>query len=449
MGVVPGGIDADAGPPTRLPLAHFLVGLLALAAGAAAGLAGALGWGGLTVAAHVHLLLAGWVCLTIMGAMTQFVPVWSGVALHSRRLAAAQLWLAAAGLAVVAGAFLSTTLWLVPAGGAVLLAGVWVFVYNVSRTLPRGLDATERHFAAALCFFLAVTVVGLALALDYGRPLLSGLGLARPDVLATHATLAVFGAVLTTVLGAVYQLATMFTQTELSATERSAQRAETVGYPVGVFALAAGRLADLPALARAGGLVVALGLATVAAIVAHKLVETRVEWTPMLSRYAVFAGATLLWAALAVPAWLARPTAAETVYGAPGGAHLLLLGVVGFVVWGTLYHVVPFIVWVGRYSDRLGLEPVPMIDDLYRDDLARADLGCLGAGVAALTADGLLALPDWTAPVGGLAVLAGVGLFGANLVLVVREHSPHSVPELLAGAAGATSDVTGPSDPGD
>ena len=441
MSAIPGGIETDTAPPMAVPLGHFLVGLAALVAGAALAPAVQVGAvGGFAGLAHLHLLLVGWVCLTIMGAMTQFVPVWSGVTLHSRRLATAQLWLVAAGLAGFVAALLWPALDALPVFGALLVAGVWTFVYNIARTLPGpvGMDVTERHFALALGFFLLLTVLGLALAVGYTTPLLADLGLPRPRVAGAHATLAVFGAVLTTVAGAIYQLATMFTQTELDRLDRLLQRAETAGYPAGVLALAAGRLLADPLLARVGGALVAGGLVAVALVVGRKLLATR-TWTPMLSRYAVAVAATLAWAALALPAWLADPTAPDAALGAPGSAHLLTVGVVGFVVLGTLYHVVPFIVWVHRYSDRLGFESVPMVDDLYDDRVARADFACLLAGLAALTADGLVEAPDPLALSGGVAFLAGVLLFVANVALVVRQHSPHSLLALLAARPGGDS----------
>jgi uncharacterized membrane protein (DUF485 family) len=375
--------------------------------------------------------------VTIMGAMTQFVPVWSGVDLHSRRLATLQLWLVAVGLTGFVGALLWPALDLLPVFGALMLAGFWTFAYNIARTLPRGMDVTEHHFAVALAFFVLLTVLGVVLAAGYTTPLLAGLGLARPDVVAAHATLAVFGAVLTTVVGAIYQLATMFTQTDLDRADRLLQRGETLAYPAGVVALAAGRLVAAPTLARVGGVLVVGGLAAAFLVVGRKLVESRVPWTPMLSRYAVAVAAALAWAALTLPAWFVAPTAPDATFGAPGTAHLLGAGVVGFVVLGTLYHVVPFIVWVHRYSDLLGFEDVPMIDDLYDARVARADFLLLVAALLALTADGLVGLPDAAVAAAGVAFLGGTGLFVGNMVLVVREHSPHSVPGILAGRSKA------------
>jgi len=153
----------------------------------------------------------------------------------------------------------------------------------------------------------------------------------------------------------------------------------------------------------------------------------------MLSRYAVVVASTGLWAVLTAPHWVTDPLARDTLFGAPGTVHLLVLGVVGFVVLGTLYHVVPFIVWDQRYSDLLGYEAVPMVDDLYSDRIAAVDFALLGGGTATLVASDLLPLPSTTAAVGGVSVLVGSLLFLANVAKVVREHSPRSLPEVLFG----------------
>ena len=436
MAAIPGDLDTDSQPPMSIPLRHFVVGFGFLLAGAGAGLLAALDAApGLGRLAHVHLLLAGWVCLTILGAMTQFVPVWSGVALHSRRLARLQLPLVAVGVGGMAAAFATGAIHWIHGFGGLAVAGFWVFAYNLGRTLlqARPLDVTERHFAFALGCFLAVPTLGFLLALDYSFPVVGPLGVTRTGLRGAHVTLAVFGAVLATVVGALYQLATMFTGTRLHGVDHSLQRIETVGYSVGVVALATGRLVDALWLARAGGLLVTVGLLAVAVVVARKLQETRHDWTPMLVRYAVVVAALAVWAAAALPAWLVDPLAPAALFGAPGTVHLLALGVVGFVVCGTHYHVVPFVVWVHRYSDRLGFEPVPMIDDLYDARVARADLLAFLAGTGLLALGDVVSLPTAVPALGGGLLAVGAVLFVGNLLLVLREHGPQSLPVVVFG----------------
>ncbi len=115
MSAIPGNLDTAQQPPMTVPLRHFSVALGFLFAGVGVGILLTVGAvSGLGQLAHVHLLLAGWICITIMGAMTQFVPVWSGTDLYSRRLASVQLVLVTVGLTGFAFAFiLGVFVWLV------------------------------------------------------------------------------------------------------------------------------------------------------------------------------------------------------------------------------------------------------------------------------------------------------------------------------------------------
>jgi hypothetical protein len=437
VSAIPADIDTDSQPPMAIPLAHFAVALAFLVAGGGVAVADVFGVApGWATLAHVHLLLAGWVCLTIMGAMTQFVPVWSGVALHSKRLAKAQLALAAVGLAGFAWALLgSAPMWIHGFGGLVL-AGFWTLAYNVGRTLSRArpLDVTERHFALALGFFVVLTAFGFVLAMDLAMPVLPLWGVTHPELLGAHATLAVYGAVLTTVVGALYQLATMFTQSELHGVDRPLQRFEMAAYPLGVVLLATGRLLGRVWLARAGAALVLAALFGFGLVVLRRLVETKADWNPMLSRYAVAAVALPLWVLASAPAWLARPLSPATLFGPPGSVHLLLVGVVGMVVAGTLYHVIPFVVWVNRYSDRLGLEPVPMIDDLYDDRLARVDFVAFVLGTALLVARESLGASATVETAGTVLLFVGLLVFAGNLALVLHRHAGRSITDVIAGS---------------
>ncbi|WP_049936361.1 hypothetical protein [Haloplanus natans] len=437
MATIPGDVDADRGPPLSIPLRHFVAALGFLLAGSALGVADAFGVAsGLARLAHLHLLLVGFVCLTIAGAMTQFVPVWSGTALYSRRLARAQLWLIAGGVGAFAAALLTNRLAALPAGGGLMLAGFWTFAYNVGRTLAaaRPLDVTERHFAIALAFVVALTALGVVLAVGFVTPVF-GAAVARPAAVATHATLAVFGAVLTTVFGALYQLVPMFGQTDLDALDRRLQRVETVAYPVGVVVLAAGRLLRSAPMARLGALLLLAGVLAFVVVLSRRLRDARAERTPMLVRYALLAPTLLCWALVTLPAWLHTPLAPAARFGAPGTTHLLAVIVV-LVLVGTLYHVVPFLVWLHRYADRLGVEAVPMIDDLYDDRLATVDLALVAGGGA------LLVVGEWTgggtvARVGGGGLAVGLAVFAANLSLVVWRHAPDALRRESTPATGS------------
>ena len=444
MGAVPGGLDTDTDLPTTVPLRHFVAGLGFLVAGVLVGVGDIAGVvPGLASLAHVHLLLVGWVCVTIMGAMTQFVPVWSGTALYSQRLATVQLALVVAGLSgFVVALTLGALTWLAPFG-ALMVAGFWTFAYNVSRTLATldEYDVTERHFGYAIGFFCLLTLLGLVLAVDFVHPVTPSLPVDHASLRQAHATLGVFGAVLTTIYGALYQLGTMFTQTELHGVDHALQSVEAVGHPVGVVLLAGGRLVGAVLLAQVGGLLVVAAALAMSAVLGRRLFEMRVDWEPMHTRYGVVAVALAAWALSTAPAWLVAPTAGARLFGASGSVHLLALGVVGTVLVGTLYHVVPFLVWVDRYSDRLGFESVPMIDDLYDDRLAGIDGTLWVGGTVCLVGAEWAGLSPLVVGAGGAMVALSVAAFASNMLLVVHEHGPDPIDRVLLGSLSPRPDA--------
>jgi len=226
----------------------------------------------------------------------------------------------------------------------------------------------------------------------------------------------------------------MFTQTELHGIDHHLRTVEEITHPTGVVVLAVGRLVATPALRGSGGLLVLLAASAICLILARKLYEMRVERTPMHTRYIVAVGALALWIAVSVPAWVSDPLTRGHLLGAANAGHLLLLGSVGFVVVGTLYHIIPFVIWVNRYSDLLGLEDVPMIDDLYDDRIAAIDGALLGSGSALIVGSNLLDVAATPALLGGLLVGIGVVAFVFNMVLVLVRHSPHSIDRIVLGS---------------
>jgi len=97
--------------------------------------------------AHAHANLLGFVSMMIFGVAYHVIPRFSGSALHSRRLAAAQLWVSNIGLGLLVGGWIvrvhaSAAGFLAVRAGAVLSAvGAMFFIYNVWRTMDRAVMA--------------------------------------------------------------------------------------------------------------------------------------------------------------------------------------------------------------------------------------------------------------------------------------------------------------------
>jgi hypothetical protein len=150
----------------------------------------------------------------------------------------------------------------------------------------------------------------------------------------------------------------------------------------------------------------------------------------MLRRYAVAAVALCLWAASALPTWLADPLSPRATVGHPAVGGPLVAVAVGFVLVGTLYHVVPFLVWVDQYSHQLGLADVPSVDDLYDSRLARVDLAA-SVGGALLVLVAAVRQSDVLVGVGGLLVVTGLAVATVTLLDVVRRHAATGLAGVL------------------
>ena len=93
--------------------------------------------------AHMHANLLGFVSMMIFGVAYHVLPRFSGKPLHNPRLGALHLWFANLGLACMVGGWIAIpnrlpgAPWLLRAGGIMAAAGVFMFIYNIWRTLPR------------------------------------------------------------------------------------------------------------------------------------------------------------------------------------------------------------------------------------------------------------------------------------------------------------------------
>lgn len=80
-----------------------------------------------------------------------------------------------------------------------------------------------------------------------------------------------------------------------------------------------------------------------------------------------------------------------------------------------------------------------MIDDLYDRRLAKVDFTLLLGGLVLLVGHDGLGFPILSPQVGGVMIGLGAVLFTANMLLVIRNHSPYSTVDLLIGRSADTA----------
>lgn len=411
------GLAAAKAPPFRLPGEHFTAAMVFLVLGAVGliWIAPDLAAGAYPQAAVVgvtHLFTLGWITMSIMGALYQFLPVALGEPVRSIPAAHLTFALYAPGVAVfVTGMALSRdSLMLV--GAALFGTGILVFAINLGATLWRATarDVTWWALAGADLFLVVTLVLGLALAgnLQWGY-----LGAARPIALGTHLHIALFGWVLLVVVGVAHRLLPMFLLSH-GAGERYAKAA--VGLLVaGAATLAVGHHGPplvsrwLPALLFGAGLVALLLQAR--AFYRHR---HRPALDPGMRSAALGLGLLALALGLAgVALFIDASPRVSTAY-----VLALVLGISLFVA-ALYYKIVPFLVWYHRFGPLAGKRRISRVSDLYSARLAGTSGALLLLGVLGLLA-GVVAARAALARGGALLLTAGVAIEAVQMLALAR-----------------------------
>jgi hypothetical protein len=363
-----------------------------------------------SVIAMTHLLVLGWICSVIMGAMYQLVPVALETQLHRERLARWHFVLHVIGFVGMVVMFRVWNMKQVAHFGSLVALGVGLFVYNLACTLARipRWNVVAAGIAASL-FWLSLTVLaGLYLASTKLWPQL----ISFPPIAAmhAHAHLGGLGFFIMMIVAVSYKLVPMFALSDLRSARRAAWSLTLLNVGLaGVFItiLTSSSWKIVFACVVFAGLIL-YGWEMTAIVRARK--RRHLDWglKYFLTALALLApvaalGVTLTWPRL--PQTLLT-TQLENVYG-----FLAFIGVVTFAILGMLYKVVPFLVWYASYSRAIGRSKVPSLAELYSPALQSIGYWLFVAG--------LIAISVATAFGHERAVQAGSALLLATVVVFV------------------------------
>ena len=139
--------------------------------------------------------------------------------------------------------------------------------------------------------------------------------------------------------------------------------------------------------------------------------NTLVSETDISARFMAYA---LIFGVAGVTAGLS-----SALTGFPGSfthVHYILAGWVGLTMIGAMYHIVPMLTWIQKYSSKVGQEKVPLINELYNKQLAKAIFITLNISLALFGLRDLLpALNLFAVPLAA-AFLA----FAVEMVLILK-----------------------------
>ncbi|MBI5166949.1 MAG: hypothetical protein HY998_04305 [candidate division NC10 bacterium] len=368
------------------------------------------------VMALAHLAALGWITMTAMGAMFQLIPVVLEVPLWSERLGQVQFWVYLVGVLGFVGSLWSLRFTWAPLFAFVLFLALSQFLLNLGMTLVgvRRWDWTGYHIVAALLYLAATAFLGLLLALNLGT------GFLGPQVLGFlkgHVYLAVWGWVSLLIVGVSYKLLPMFALSH--GYSEGAGKASFVVGNLGVLGLFFGFiLGDGEGIwLLASSLLLFLAI-LLYAVQTYLILKSRRR---KLDVALYHSGAAILYllaaAVLGILSSLGLlPTGFQFYYTY---AYLGLMGWISLFIVGQMYKIVPFLAWFHKYSHKVGLEPVPLMKDMFDERLAMAqfylmNLGILGTSLAFLVNNGR------AVGVFGFLVLLGAVIFIYNMVTAYR-----------------------------
>lgn len=356
-----------------------------------------------------HLYLLGFVMMSIFAAMAQLGPV--VVEANHRFLGFFHLiWMALSiGLLLMLLGFYITPLWL-PFGGILVLLSMVLFAVDFWLTLRQGRRHTSvtASMKASNFFLLFGVVSGFVMALAY-----RGADIAVAPWYHTHVFSLIGGFVLMLIMGISTVLIPMF-----GASKRVSDNDFSWSFYTmlsGVLLMMTGSLFELEALRTIALLLMMLSVAHygyqfVSMLVSRARVEHDV-WA--YSMYVAVVSLTLAWFFFALYflgiSELLRP-----------GLWLLLVGFIGFMIFGNFYKILPFLVWFERYAPLVETQPVPMLHELINRRMAVVQLVCSTLGLI-MTTLALLIRNALLFEMGSAVLVVGALFMLTQVIRVIRQ----------------------------
>jgi len=169
---------------------------------------------------HLHLILMGFVTLTMIGATHRLLPMILNTELYSPRLARLVMGLLPAGFAILIGGFITSSLRLELVIGGLLVLSIGLYAYNLLRTwIGSGQpgNAASDHLLVATFFLVLIMIMSVLVGANF-LPQLPVLPFGSLH-LAAYTHMALIGFILQTVFGAL-----SYGIPEMLATSRIASR---------------------------------------------------------------------------------------------------------------------------------------------------------------------------------------------------------------------------------
>jgi hypothetical protein len=320
------------------------------------------------ILALTHIATLGWITMMIFGAMFQLVPVVLEVKLFSEKLAEIQFWIFLIGIiGLVTGFWNFDTGIHLTASAIVLNIAVLIFSFNILATMAKvkKWNIMGMYLAAAIFYLITTAFAGLLLSINLGFPFIK---ISHLQYLNLHAHVAFVGWVSMVIMGVSFKLIPMFTL----AHDYSVKSGTIAFWLINLGLLGISSVMHFENLT----LYFYISAALIATGIFFFLFQMYVIFKKRMRKKADVSikFSKLAYTLLAISAMfgllitftnIANEMNVTLIYG-----YLIIFGYISMLIVGQMYKIMPFLVWYHKYSSKVGMEPVPMLKDMFKEKFA-------------------------------------------------------------------------------
>jgi hypothetical protein len=369
-----------------------------------------------------HLLVLGWISMVVFGVLYQLIPVILDVALYSEKLARVSFVCLAVGSLSLSFSFLNfwTGLPLDISAMLVILA-VILMAINIFITASKSpKESIHKNFILTAIVWLLFTVgIGLMLAINLANPFLTSSHL---EFLKLHAHAGIAGWLIQLVIGVGSRLLPMF-----MVSHHLNEKKLWIAY----FLINIGLITGIVSLYMQWTSGITLGvLLVISGMVAFvsfllEAFRKRVKRHLDIGMKQSVASFTVLLIPAILVILLTTDMDSISAFKLPVSiayVSAILLGFITSLIMGQTYKILPFVVWLKVYRNRVGKTGTPLPKDLYHEKLANIHVWLFTAGFVAILC-GIFTENAICVRVAGVILFVAIVLYNLNIYHIVS-HKP-------------------------
>ncbi|WP_293445435.1 hypothetical protein [Persephonella sp.] len=362
--------------------------------------------------AEVHLFLLGFVMMIIFGALYQLIPVALEIPVYSFKLGYIQFYVYIVGIILFVVSLLIRDFFpLLPLGALLLYISILIFIFNFFASLGKleKFDITSKFLIVAnLSLFTGVSI-GIFLALNFVYGFYSGNIF---HILLSHIIFTLFGFVFMVIMGVSMVLLPMF-----SLAHKFNDIYINISFYIMVVSVFGGGILAL--VLESPPVYYSVFLLIFSAFIFYliqvfEIYRKRPRRTKDTGMDVMFFSHLFLFGSVFFGVLIPFSQKWIFLFGIT-----LIFGFVNFLIYGSLYKIVPFLTWFHRFSPLVGKKKVPMLNEMLPKKIPDVQISVSVFGFLLLIASILLEFEElFTVSV----LIMGLGslLFGYVYIYVLK-----------------------------